>query len=300
MSIKGIELRHLRYFAAVAELRNFRKAADHLNMAQPPLSRAIQQLEAAVGHPLLDRSSRRVALTAAGQRFLEGCHATLRGMEVTVEETRLLAAGFTGSIRIGYTDLAISGRLPSILTAFHKAYPNIIQKPYHGVTNDQLKRLTSGELDVGFLTGPLHFQGLETYLVQEEQYVCVVYEDHPLAQRDSVLLKDLAKEKFVHGSSRDWEQFQAQLFPLCSRAGFLPDVVQEAFNSAAILSLVAGRMGITILTEGTAKSAISGLVVLPISDIDAKIQTYFVWRAEDDTAATAAFKQLLQNSALLK
>lgn len=294
MSINAIELRHLRYFVAVAEERNFRKASERLNIAQPPLSRAIKQLEYLVGHQLLIRSTRRVQLTEPGHRFLDGCYATLNEMKRTISDTQVAALGFTGSIRLGYTDLAISGKLPELLTGFRNQYPDMILKPYHGVTNQQLRLLTSGQLDVGFVTGPLEFDGLETLLVQRERFVCVVYADHPLAGHESISLRKLANQSFVHGPSKDWEQFHTQLFPLCSKAGFLPNVVQEAFNSAAILSLVAGGMGVTILSEGTARSALPGLVTVEINDVEATVDTYAIWQADDNTTPTKTFREYLR------
>lgn len=293
MGINGIELRHLRYFIAVAEERNFRKASERLNITQPPLSRAIQQVEEVVGCALLERTTRRVKLTDPGQRFLEGCYQTLSKFSETMDDTRAAAQGQVGRVRLGYTDFAISGRLPSLLTAFRQQHPRIVLKPFHGVTNDQLRRLSTNRLDVGFVTGPIKFNGLETLLVQRERFVCIVYEDHPFANRRTISINELAEEDFVLGPAHSWEQFHAQFYPICSRAGFLPNVVQEAFNSAAILSLVAGGIGVTVLSEGAARSAIPGLITIQFNDVPEYLDTFAIWRSDDESASTCTFRHFL-------
>jgi len=295
MGINGIELRHLKYFVTVAEEMHFRRASERLNIAQPPLSRAIQQLEAIMDCKLLDRSKRRVHVTEAGQKFLEGCRTALASVETAVDEAKLLADGKVGSLRLGYTDFAISDRLPAFLTAFQQMHSNIVLKPYHGVTSVQIERLVTGDLDIGFVTGPIDFDGLETFLVQRERFVCILYEDHKFAKRKSLKLKELARENFVHGPAKDWGNFQNKLFPLCRKAGFQPKIVQEAFNSAAILSLVAGRMGITILTESTARSAIPGLISVPIDDVSERLETFAVWKATKSDGSTETFIDFLKN-----
>ncbi len=273
-------LRHIRYFVAVAEELHFRRAATRLNVAQPAISRAIGHLESELGFALFDRTGRRVALTAAGASFLVGCRRLLTGMDTAIDEARDVDAGRIGSLRVGYTDFAISGALPGILTEFQRLHPGITLKPRHGVTRDQLIALAEGTLDIGFVTGPIALPGFGQHPIQAERLVCVVHEGHRLARRASIRMADLAGEDFVLGPARDWSHFHQELYPICRRAGFSPNVVQEAYNSAAILGLVASRMGLTILTESVATPARPGLVTLPIKGLSERLATVAIW-AED-------------------
>jgi DNA-binding transcriptional LysR family regulator len=292
-------LRHIRYFTAVAEELHFRRAAERLGIAQPALSRAIRNLEEDLEVTLFDRTNRRVKITQAGETFLKGCRGVMNAVEHTVENTRRVHHGQIGTLRIGYTDMAIAGLLPRMLKDFQARQPGLVLQPDHDVTTTQLQKLDDGELDIGFVTGPINRQGYDQCLIQSENFVCVLYEHHPLAQRSSIRLEELAHEDFIHGTSKDWEHFHAYLIPICRRSGFVPRVVQEAFNSAGILGLVACGMGVTILTESVQSAAGSGLVVIPLEDVSEQLQTLAIWKTETTDRATALFIDFLQNGRVM-
>ncbi|WP_299844589.1 LysR family transcriptional regulator [uncultured Roseovarius sp.] len=273
-------LRHIRYFIAVAEELHFRRAAERLGVAQPALSRAIQYLERELAVVLFDRTNRSVQITRAGEAFLKGCRGIVNSIEHAVDNTKRAYLGQVGSLRIGYTDMAIAGPLPSLLKAFQDQQPDIVLQPHHGVTVTQIEKLDDDELDIGFVTGPISHSGYAQWPIASESFVCVLYESHPLAGRTSVRLEELAQEDFVHGSSKDWQQFYSYLIPLCRRAGFVPRIVQEAFNTAGILGLVACGMGVTILSDSVRKSVMPGLVIIPLEDVTEQLQTVVVWKAD--------------------
>ena len=285
--------RHIRYFVVVAEELHFRRAATRLNMAQPALSRAIQHLECELGLKLFERSNRATRLTEAGRVFLEGCRGVLAATEAAVENARLADSGRIGSLRIGYTDFAIAGCLPDLLKNFQRDFPGITLKPHHGVTTEQLHRLEEGTLDIGFVTGPVNLPGIASARVQKERFLCIVYDGHPLAERTSIRLTELAKEQFVHGPAKDWEYFYYRFLPLCRRAGFMPNIVQEAYNSAAILGLVASRMGITVLTESTGRTPPPGLVSIPFEDVSETLETIAIWKSSSRGGAMDRFVDFL-------
>ncbi|MBW4710492.1 LysR family transcriptional regulator [Roseobacter sp. YSTF-M11] len=288
-------LRHIRYFIAVAEEQHFRRAAERLGVAQPALSRAIQYLEKELGVVLFTRSNRNVQITPAGESFLAGCRGVINSIDHAVDNTRLAHRGLLGSLRIGYTDMAIAGCLPVLLKAFQDGHPNIILQPHHDVTVTQLQKLDTGALDIGFVTGPINRTGYRQCPVQSERFVCVVYESHPLAGRAAIRLEELAGEDFVHGSSKDWEQFHSYLLPLCRRSGFVPQVVQEAFNTAGILGLVSAGMGVTILTESVLNAIGPGLVAIPIEDASERLQTVAFWKRDAPDGAMQLFVDFLQD-----
>ncbi len=275
-----IGLRHIRNFVAVAEELHFRRAAEKLGLAQPALSRSIQYLEGELKITLLRRTNRNVEITDAGKTFLDGCRNILNAVERTVDDTRLADLGQLGSVRIGYTDNAITGILPQLLRDFQIHQPRVSIHIYHDVTAIQLTKLAERELDIGFVTGPIGLSGFEQCLVQSERFVCVVYESHRLANRGSVRLKELANEDIVHGLPQYWEHFYSYLIPLCRKAGFVPTIIQEAFNTASILGLVASGMGITVLTENVRNSIGPGLVVIPIEDVSERLPDVAIWKAD--------------------
>lgn len=289
-------LRHIQYFVTVAEQLHFRRAADQLGVAQPALSRAIRNLEQDLGVTLFERGNRSVTITKAGQVFEESCRGILNALEHAVDQTRRAHHGELGSLRIGYTDNAIAGKLPSLLKAFQDHQPGIVLNPFHGPTVEQLRRLELNEIDVGFVTGPVKKAGYEAVPIQSEAFVCITYSSHGLAHRRSVRLVELADEDFVHGSSNEWQHFHAYLFSLCRRVGFEPRIVQQAFNTAGILGLVASGMGLTVLTKNSAIAMPPGLVVLPIEDVAEELQTVAIWKKEVQPGPMSRFADFVRKT----
>lgn len=190
MGIMKFGLRHIRYFMAVAEELHFRRAAERLGIAQPALSRAVRDLEEQLEVTLFDRTNRSVQITQAGTTFLEGCRVVINAVENTVENTRRVHDGQIGRLRIGYTDMAIAGLLPRRLKDFQAEQPGLVLQPHHDVTTAQLHKLDAGELDVGFVTGPISRLGYDQCLIQSERFVCVLYEHHPSPIAAAFVLKN--------------------------------------------------------------------------------------------------------------
>ncbi|MEV8468866.1 LysR family transcriptional regulator [Fluviibacterium sp. DFM31] len=274
----NFRFRHLRYFIAVAEEQHFRRAAERLGIAQPAISRAIRDLETDLGVVLFERSNKKVEITPAGQRFLKDCKNIWRSLENAVTDVRLVSEGRAGALRVGYTDMAISGRLPGLLKEFQDREPGIVLRPHMDPTIYQLERLRNDELDIAFVTGPIKESGLEQLPIQSEKFVCIVYSSHPLAKRESVRLEELANEDFVLGPAKEWEHFQAYLFPMCRQAGFIPKVTQEAYDTSGIIGLIACGMGLTVHTEGVRRFLRTDVTMVPLSDPHEPLMTVAVWK----------------------
>lgn len=287
-------LRHIRYFIAVAEELHFRRAADRLGVAQPALSRTIQHLERELDVTLFDRSNRAVQITHAGHTFLNACKGIVNAVEHSVEEARQVHHGQIGCLRIGYTDMAMGGILPTLLKEFQARQPGIVLQPHHDVTNAQLKKLDDGVLDIGCVTGPISRADYDQETIQSERLVCIVYENHPLAGKGSIHLEELADEDFVHGPAKDWQHFYSCLFPLCRKSGFVPNIVQEAYNSAGILGLVACGMGVTILTESASNALPGGLVALDLEEVTERLQTVAIWKSGAKAGSKSLFIDYLR------
>lgn len=289
-----VELRHVRHFLAVADTLHFRRAAAQLNLAQPALSRSIRNLEAEIGVVLFHRSKRSVELTPAGQVLSREWRGVLEKIERGAHRACDAARGEIGTIRIAYTDFAIAGELPRLIQAYAQRVPEVEIDTRHAVTWRQIATLEEGEIDVGFLTGPIDHPDFETVLVQQERCVLVVPKDHPLARRTEVYLSDLAAEPFILGDEKDWRNFHAYVHSECRRAGFEPRVVQRAYNSVGIFGLVASGMGITLHSE-TARNALHpDLVVRPVADFRPVIPTVAAWRRSIDAPAVRTFVAFLR------
>lgn len=283
------DLRYMRYFTAVAEELNFRRAAERLRVAQPAISRAIRELENDLETRLLERSNRRVELTDAGQVFLEGCRRVAGEIEAVIEDTVRARDGEIGHVRIGYTDFAINGALPAVLQDFRARFPEVSVDLVHMVTATQLDALRRGEIEVGFVTGPIAEPGLERLVVQNEQLVVVLPEAHPLARLPAVPLAKLAGEPFVTGQAAHWQHFLSHMVRICHGAGFEPRIVQEAYNSEGIFGLVAANMGVSLHVEGAHNHIRRGVAIRPLSDCDERVPTEAIWRADKPSTARERF-----------
>jgi len=276
----GFDLRHMRCFIVTAEELHFRRAAERLGIAQPALSRTIRDLEADLRLSLLQRNNRNVQLTEAGRVFLDGCREVISAVERNANKARQIHEGRAGTLRVGYTDMAIAGVLPRLLKSFQEQHPDITLRPEQGPTIIQVGRMNAGELDIGFVTGPIHKAGFEEHCVQSERMVCVCADSHRFADRDSIRLSELADEDFVHGDRRGWEHFYNYLLPQCRRAGFVPRVVQEGFNTAGILGMVACGMGVTVLTDTVCATLSPDLRAITIEDVNERLLTTALWSTQ--------------------
>jgi DNA-binding transcriptional LysR family regulator len=288
------DVRQMRYFVAVAQTLNFRRAAERLNVAQPAISRALRQLEDELGTPLMLRSNRRVELTEAGKVFLEGCRRSLASIDKTLEDTRRAREGEIGHLSIGYTDFAISGALPAIMQRFRGAHPDITVDLAHMVTITQLQALARGEIQVGFMTGPLAEPGLDRLTVQDERLVVVMAETNPLAELPAVPLARLAGEPFVIGQPAHWRHYLAHMTAVCQSAGFAPRIVQEAYNSEGIFGMIASNMGVTLYVECARNYFRKGLAIRPVADSDHRVPTLAAWNPGALTPALGRFVESLR------
>lgn len=289
MGIMKTGLRRLRYFMTLSDRLNYRRAADDLGMTQPALSRAIAQLEDDLGVALFERNNRRVALTEAGKVFRDGCREALDALECAVTRTRKTAHGEAGKLVIGYTDIAISGRLAEIVRTFRLEQPEIAVALMHCHTEAQYDLLRSGDIDIGFLTGPVQGTEVDSLLVQTDRFVAILPARHPLAVRSTVRAADLADEPFVLGSTDSWRVFHALLYRLCRESGFEPRVVQRAPDTQGIFGLVACGMGVSIQTENLKPFADERVHVVPIRDCDRPVETFVAWSRSQPRQAVRRF-----------
>lgn len=288
-----MDLRQLRCFVAVAEDLHFHKAARRLGIAQPALSRTIKKLEDDLGATLLVRTNRKVELTDAGYILLKGATRVLGQMNRLVDDVRSGHKGKRSVLRIGYTDNAINGVAPRLLKAFQSAHPDIELQLQHLVTANQFRSLEDGVIDLGFATGQQGRSGFESLCIQRERFICLVYDDHPLAGKQGIKLRDLAEEPMVRGEPTDWAHFHSALKPSFLRAGFEPIVAQEGLTTASIQRLVSCGMGVAILTETVAETLVPNVQVLALEDVSDSLSTMVIWKTGEISSATDNFVRFL-------
>ncbi len=257
-----MELRHLRGFLAVAQEQSFTRAARRLNMAQPPLSLRIRELEEEIGVKLFERHTRKVSLSHAGKTFLDAVEPLFFQLDQAVEAARRADRGQTGRLRLGYTGRASHLLLPRVMVAFRRQLPQVVLEIEGPLPTGTLRlRLLDGQLDAALCFLPLADAGIETRVFAASDFVLAMPASHPLARLESLPLSLLANESFVGYPSNKGFHLRDAMDAECMRAGFRPRVVRESETSQVLLCLVASGAGLSIVPrELQTQDAVEGVV----------------------------------------
>ncbi|CAN7242461.1 LysR substrate-binding domain-containing protein [Bosea sp. LjRoot237] len=277
------ELSQLRCFVAVAEELHFGRAAVRLNMTQPPLSRQIQILERVLDVVLLERSNRTVKLTPAGKSFLAEARRLLKLAESAALLAKRVANGKAGSINIGFTATSAYSYVPRLVAACRRELPEVEVSLKEMVSGDQLKRLDSGEIDIGLLRPPIPRRGLGVFRVMAEPLIAAVPAGHALARGESVLLPDLAGEPFIMYAPYEARYFHDLLVELFSRAGLVPNYVQHLAQIHSMLAMVHSGVGVALVPETAVNLHFSGVALRPLDlPRHRPAELFFVSRDDND------------------
>jgi DNA-binding transcriptional LysR family regulator len=259
--MKGqIELRHLRYFVAVAETLHFGRAAAQLGMAQPPLSQQIKALERIVGHGLFDRTTRGVRLTVAGDYLLERARKTLAQVDQDVEMARRLGAGQEGVLTVGFSGSVMFTQMPFVIERYRRLYPRVELRLQELATADQMRALKEGGLDLGFLRDGEADSEIKIEPLLSEGYVAILPKQHPLAGRKSLRPADLREEPFVFYARKMGPLAFDRMIACCEADGFRPKIVQDTPQWPTALCLIAAGLGVTIAPACVSTLALSNIV----------------------------------------
>jgi DNA-binding transcriptional LysR family regulator len=289
-----LELRHLRYFAAVAEELNFSRAAERLHMAQPPLSAAIRQLEQELGTELLARTTREVRLTAAGQTFLEGALRTLAELERARGDAQRAAAGDIGQVRVGFSWSARFETLPTIGRTFRASHPDVSLLTEELWNARMPPALRSGAIDVAVSLCPEITNELSYATIRSEPIVALLTDSHPLAGRGPIGLKTLADEGFLLFPRELAPRLYDFLTGACRRAGFEPTIRGESFHSGWELQILVDVDVAALVPASVALDLPAGIAATPIDDPAERLETALVWRSNDSSPANRAFREVAQ------
>lgn len=259
-----MELRQLRYFVMLAETRNFHRAAERLNMSQPPLTVAIRKLEDELGAPLFTRSARGVTLTSAGRASIEVARATLAQADRFREIVAEGAAGERGRLRVGFVGSATFELLPRIIPEYRRRYPRVELVLEEATSVEIARKLAGGELDVGLVRLPLmEIAAIDTVAIDPDELHAALPSASPLGKDGVVRLEALAAEPFVLQSRIS--VLHSVTLNACHAAGFVPVVAQEAAQLSAVLALVRSGLGVALVPSRAARSVPQGVRLVPLA-----------------------------------
>lgn len=288
-----MDIRHLRYFIAVAEHRHFGRAAAMLNIAQPPLSQQIRQLEQELGTKLFNRTTRKVALTEAGELLLERGRRIVEELQTLENDVRQVGGGVQGILRVGFTGSATYGLMPQVVRHAKEELPGLALK----IRGEQLTpQLVSGlleyRLDVAVLRPPVRTAELEVSVIGKDPLVVVLPADSRLAEYEVLSLEQLEEESFVSYPSDSAVAETA--IDACRQAGFYPRIVQEASETSALLSFVAAGAGVALVPATATTFAINNVVIRELADAP-EVESAVAWRRGSDSALLRNFVSLIEN-----
>ena len=295
----NIELRHLRYFIAVAEELHFGHAAARLNISQPPLSQQIQILEQQIGARLFARTNRSVSLTEAGRQFLADSRQILSQVDDAAARAARLHHGETGELRIGFTSSApFIKAVSDTLSTFRRRYPDVHIQTRQTNTREQIVPLNEGALDLGLMRNTHLPDTLVWERVLREPLLAMVPRDHPLASQPCVSLRELAREPFVFFDPHVGTGLYDDILGLMRRYDLTPAITQEVGEAMTIIGLVAAGLGVSILPASFRRVQLLEMCWLPIEEQDAVSEMWLVWsKHHEQGEAARRFRESLLASA---
>jgi DNA-binding transcriptional LysR family regulator len=292
-----MELRHLRYFVAVAEELHFGRAAERLRIAQPPLSRQIRDLEREIGSPLFERVPRGVELTPAGRAFLPEARLTLAQAERAQRSAQRAARGETGRLRIGFVEAAThSGILPDVLSFFRAHLPSVGLSLFELDASRQAEAFQEGRIDVGLLHSPpldaARWLRVEPFYT--EPVILALPRTHALAARVRLTLAALAGESFVSVPRVVAPEMYDDILSRCRAAGFSARIVQEAAGWHTLASLVSAGVGVGFVPRSIAEFQQSGVMYRPVRALDVEMSLVAVWKRAERSPVRERFVTALK------
>jgi DNA-binding transcriptional LysR family regulator len=284
-----MELRHLRYFVAVAEHLSFRGAAEKLHIAQPPLSSQIKSLEEELRVRLFERTTRSVRLTHAGRVFLEEARTVLAASAQAEQRVREAEHGLAGTLRVGFVAPVANAWLAGILRRFRQQFPAVQLSLFDLTSTEQLQRLRTQELDAGLLRPPVGFSELEYRFVGESYQVLAVPAGHPLAAKRRLEWRDFHNQEMVLIHPGSQHGFYDAFFAECARAGAKPRPVQYANDIQTKMWLISAGFGIAPTTATLSEVKRPGLAFRPLPSGLPPVQLVLAWRREDTSPVLGHF-----------
>lgn len=282
-----VDFHHLRAFLAVAEELHFGRAAERLHIAQPPLSRTIQQLERHFGTPLFERTTRSVRLTTQGEALVGPAREIIDAFRMAERAVRAAGQGEVGRVRLGFAGPSshmLIGRLARLVRQEQPGIELALDSVTYG--NEALSRVIDGSLDMALVRMKTAPPGVDSRIVRLDHYVIVVPEGHPVAGRETVSLEELRDEPWIALPTASGSTLREDFLRKAHEAGFVPNIVQQAPDSWTIMALVAAGVGLTMTVDtGVAHIPKTGISVVPLDHGAEAVAARLAWRAQDPSPA---------------
>jgi len=284
-----IELRHLRYFLAVANELHFRKAAERLFISQPGLSRQIQQLEVALGVQLFERHNRKVLLTQAGTYLQEELSVHLQQLEKILEHTQLLHQGVEGSLKIGYVGSAMQEVIPKLLLNFKKKNDKVHVHLKEFDNKSQITALLQQQIDVGFVRQERVPSQLVTKALKEETFSLVLPKKHSLNTENFIDISQCKKEFFILFDASYSKSYYEKIMQIFDDAGFVPKVSHESVHASSIYQLVANGFGVSIVPTSLQFGYNMDVKFIELKNIKQRTSLKMVWNTKNTNPVLQEF-----------
>jgi DNA-binding transcriptional LysR family regulator len=290
-----VELRHLRYFIAVAEELNFTRASRRLSIAQPPLSQQIRRLEQELGVALFTRTKRRVVLTNAGRSFLERSYQIIGSVEQAVSLTQRVHRGQEGRLVVGFLEYMSSTLIPPVMRAFRDKHPDveIVLRPL--ANNHQLPALRSGDIDVSLLRPPVDDNEILSDLILREPFVLALPANHRLAKRRAVRISEVAGDPFVMYRKEVGPAFFTQIYDFCARNGVTPKAALDVTQIQTAVGLVSAGIGVALVPRSVTRVIVENVVYKPFVEASPTVDVAFAWQVH--SALVAQFLRTCKSTA---
>jgi len=289
-----MELRHLRYFVAVAEALSFTRGAERLHIAQPSLTRQIKNLEEEIGVRLLDRTKLQVKLTPEGQSFLVDVKRLLALTEEVVESVRHFSRHELAPRNISYVANLFYDLLPVTLASFQRSFPTVPINLFDMTCGDQFRALQDGKIDLGFvgLPEPIEERGLQFRPIASHDTVVAIAKNDALAKESLINLKKLEPLFFIGMSEASYPGYRHWLTQTCRRVGFSPKVLQDADIERTVIQSVAAGLGVALLPDQMKKLPHDSVVFRELNP-PVKIESCIAWKTDNPSVALKAYVNIV-------
>ena len=292
-----MELRHLRYFLAVAQTLNFTKAAEHLHMAQPPLSRQIRELEDELGVELFDRRGKRVTLSSAGMVFADRAQRILASADAAVIDSQRAARGEIGRLAVGFFEHIAYTLLPALIREFQQRFPDVSIELRWFTAAEQFNALARGEVDVAFVRAVPPDTELRSTMILREPFVVALAKDNPLATKRTISIVDCANMRVINYRKDVAPDYHAIINQLCALGGFSPSPLFEMGQIYASLGLVSSGFGIALVPASVQHVHMDNVVYRPLRERQAVSELQLAWTNPSPPAVLSAFVELAREIA---
>jgi LysR family transcriptional regulator, benzoate and cis,cis-muconate-responsive activator of ben and cat genes len=273
-------LPQLQNFLKVAETLNFRQASEQILIAQPALSRQIQQLEAEIGFQLFNRDRRRVELTESGKFFRLSVERLISQLDDAIRRGGEIERGEAGEIRIGHASSTMQSILPQLLKRLRHKYPQLKVVLFETTNKQQIERLRHREIDFGFVPNIFIPDDLSGYTLYEEFFHLIFSRNHWLSKNRSFNFRDLKHEDFILPPRKEGIGYVEFIERICQDYGFSPHTLHESPNAASVLRLVEADLGISIMGASALKGVKLNIDSMPLTDNNLKLRMSLIWLSE--------------------